>query len=70
MGSDGFDTSEPELAAEDILTLDDPRFRSESVALVTGEYRVVWADRDAGGVLELLAVSRSAGDIDEEERFY
>ncbi|MEM4782348.1 MAG: SDR family NAD(P)-dependent oxidoreductase, partial [Halalkalicoccus sp.] len=64
MSSDGFDLEEPELTADDLLALDDPRFTPESVALVTGA---------ASGIGRASAVALAANgltvvgvDVDED----
>lgn len=54
MSSDGYDISEPELTADDILVLDDPRFTSESVAVVTGA---------ASGIGRATAIALAANDL-------
>lgn len=54
MSSDDFDISEPELTADDILVLDDPRFTPESVALVTGA---------ASGIGQATAVALAKNDL-------
>jgi 3-hydroxybutyrate dehydrogenase len=54
MSSDDFDISEPELTADDILVLDDPRFTPESVALVTGA---------ASGIGQATAIALAKNDL-------
>lgn len=54
MSSDGYDITEPELSADDILTLDDPRFSPESVALITGA---------ASGIGRATATALAANDL-------
>jgi len=63
MSTDTFDLAEPELTADDLLVLDDPRFDSETVAVVTGA---------ASGIGQATAVALAANglvvagaDIDE-----
>jgi 3-hydroxybutyrate dehydrogenase len=77
MSTDDFDISQPELTTDDLLVLDDPRFDSETVAIVTGAasgigrattvalaangLTVVAADIDEGG---LDGTVEKAGDLD------
>ncbi|MFB6102700.1 MAG: SDR family oxidoreductase [Haloplanus sp.] len=62
--ADEFDLTEPELTADDLLVLDDPRFGPETVAIVTGA---------ASGIGRATAVTLAANgltvvgaDIDED----
>lgn len=64
MNADTFDLGEPELTAEDILVVDDPHFRPDTVALVTGA---------ASGIGQATAVALAhngltvvGADIDED----
>jgi len=64
MSTDDFDLTAPELSADDFLVLEDPRFDTESVAVVTGA---------ASGIGQATAVALAAngltvvgGDIDED----
>jgi len=63
MSPDEFDLTEPELTADDLLVLDDPRFGPDTVAVVTGA---------ASGIGRATAVALAAngltvvgGDVDE-----
>ena len=64
MSTDTFDLSEPELTADDLLVLEDPRFVPDTVAVVTGA---------ASGIGQATAVALAANglsvvgaDIDED----
>mgnify|MGYP000055270882 CR=1 FL=1 len=64
MSTDEFDLTAPELSADDLLVLEDPRFDTDSVAVVTGA---------ASGIGQATSVALAAngltvvgGDIDED----
>jgi 3-hydroxybutyrate dehydrogenase len=52
--SDDFDLEVPELTADDLLTVEDPHFTTDSVALVTGA---------ASGIGQATAVALAANDL-------
>jgi 3-hydroxybutyrate dehydrogenase len=64
MSTEGFDLAEPDLAADDLLVLDDPHFGPETAAVVTGA---------ASGIGQATAVALAANgltvvgaDVDED----
>lgn len=77
MSTEGFDLTEPELTADDLLVFDDPHFGPETTAVVTGAtsgigqatavalaangLTVVGADIDEGGLEETVDL---AGEVD------
>jgi 3-hydroxybutyrate dehydrogenase len=77
MSTDTFDLAEPEVTADDLLVLDDPHFRSDTVAVVTGAasgigqatavalaangLSVVGGDIDDGGLEETVALADDVG---------
>jgi 3-hydroxybutyrate dehydrogenase len=64
MPIDEFDLTEPELTADDLLVLDDPRFDSENVAIVTGAASGI--GRATAVALAANGLSVVGADIDED----
>ena len=64
MSTDTFEFTEPELTTDDLLVLDDPRFDSETVAVVTGAASGI--GRATAVALAANGLTVAGADIDED----
>jgi 3-hydroxybutyrate dehydrogenase len=64
MSTDEFDLTPPELTADDLLVLDDPRFGPETVALVTGAASGI--GRATAAALAANGLTVVGADVDED----
>ncbi len=64
MATDEFDLTPPELTADDLLVLDDPRFGPETVALVTGAASGI--GRATAAALAANGLTVVGADVDED----